>query len=259
MSKLRLFRLFESVKLGWIMGFRDFLLLGAGSRLGQWWPTIGVAIRVAFVGGLWGLVFETSSRDYVPWLASGWVVWTMLSAAITSSTESMTRSKDLMLAVPIPKEAFVVRVIVKEFLLLAQNFLVIAIVLMVFKVQISSALLLIIPGLLITAVFLYGLGLILGPLVARHRDFGPLMSSIVGVMFFVLPIMWKPQSIDSEIAHFVLGLNPLYHFLQIVRLPMLSEVPTGTNYALAMAGSVTIVFIGLRVMKKSRHRIVFWA
>jgi ABC-type polysaccharide/polyol phosphate export permease len=251
--------LMESIRLGWILGSRDFALMGVGSRLGKWWPTIGMAIRIAFVGVLWGLVLQTASGDYIPWLATGWVVWGMLSSAVTGGADSMGRSKDLMLAIPMPKEAFVVKVIVKEFLLLVQNSLLIFLVLLVFQVPITPALLLLVPGLIITAVFLYGLGLISGPLVAKYKDFGPFISSIVGVMFFVLPIMWKPESIESELAHLILGLNPLYHYLQIVRLPLLSEVPTDINYLLATAGAVVFLVIGILVMKRSRNKIVYWA
>ena len=249
----------ESLRLGWIMGSRDFALVGIGSRLGKWWPTIGLAIRIAFVGSIFGLVLGSRPFDYVPWLATGWAVWGMISSAITGGAGAMNGNKGLMLAIPMPKEAFVVKVIVKEFLLLVQNSLLIFLVLLVFQVPLTPALFLLIPGLLITTVFLYGLGLILGPLVAKYKDFGPFISSIVGVMFFVLPIMWKPESIESELAHLILGLNPLYHYLQIVRLPLLSEVPTDTNYLLAIAGAVIFLVIGILIMKKSRNKIVYWA
>jgi ABC-type polysaccharide/polyol phosphate export permease len=114
-------------------------------------------------------------------------------------------------------------------------------------------------GLIITAVFLFACGLIMGPLVAKYKDFGPFISSIIGVMFFVLPIMWKPENLESELAYFILGLNPLYHYLQIVRLPLLSEVPTVANYLLAGFGALIFLVIGLLVMNRSRNKIVYWA
>lgn len=259
MKKFATGKLAESLRLGWTLGSKDFALMGVGSRLGKWWPTIGLAIRIAFVGSIFGLVLGSRPLDYVPWLATGWAVWGMISSAITGGAGAMNGNKSLMLAIPMPKEAFVVKVIVKEFLLLVQNSLLIFLVLLVFQVPLTPALLLFIPGLLITAVFLYGLGLILGPLVARYRDFGPFISSIIGVMFFVLPIMWKPESIESELAHLILGLNPLYHFLQIVRLPLLSEVPTDLNYLLALVGAVSFLLVGLVVMAKTKNKIVYWA
>jgi ABC-type polysaccharide/polyol phosphate export permease len=241
------------------MGSKDFGLMGVGSRLGKWWPTIGLSIRVFFVGAIFGLVLRAQAPDYVPWLATGWVVWGMLSSAITGTSSALTANKSLMLAIPMPKESFIVRVIVKELLLLVQNSLLVVLVLLMFQVPITFATLLLMPGLLITSVFLYGLGLILGPLVAKYKDFGPFISSIVGVMFFVLPIVWRPESIQSELAHLILGLNPLYHFLQIVRLPLLSEVPTGLNYLLALVGAVTFLIAGVLVMNKTRNKIVYWA
>jgi ABC-type polysaccharide/polyol phosphate export permease len=249
----------ESLRLGWIMGSTDFARTRLGSVLGQAWPTIGLAIRISFVGAVLGLVLGARNTEYIPWLATGWAVWSTLSATITGRSTAFTANKSMMLAIPMPKEAFVVKVIVKEVLLLAQNSLLIFLVLLVFQVPLTPALLLLVPGLIITAVFLYGLGLMLAPLVAKYKDFGPFISSIIGVMFFVLPIMWKPESIESELAHLILGLNPLYHYLQIVRLPLLSEVPTDINYLLATAGAVVFLVIGLIVMNKTRNKIVYWA
>lgn len=247
------------LRLGWIMGVNEYSRTKAGSILGKAWPTIGLGIRIVFVGVVLGMVLGFRNNDYLPWLATGWTVWGMLSSAITGGAGAMNGNKSLMLAIPMPKEAFVLKVIVREFLFLLQNSLLIFLVLLVFQVPLTPALLLLVPGLIITAVFLYGLGLILGPLVARYKDFGPFISSIVGVMFFVLPIMWKPESIESELAHLILGLNPLYHYLQIVRLPLLSEVPTDINYLLATAGAVVFLVIGILVMKRSRNKIVYWA
>jgi ABC-type polysaccharide/polyol phosphate export permease len=249
----------EAIRLGWIMGSKDFALLSIGSRMGKWWPTIGLAIRIAFVGSIFGLVLGSRPLDYVPWLATGWAVWGMISSALTGSASALSSNKGMMLALAMPKEAFVVKVIVKELLLLVQNSLLVFAVVLITGVGVGFELLLIVPGLIITSVFLYGVGLILAPLVARYKDFGPFISSIIGVMFFVLPIMWRPESIQSDLAHLILGLNPLYHYLQIVRLPLLSEVPTDINYLLATAGAVVFLGLGMIVMKKTRNKIVYWA
>jgi ABC-type polysaccharide/polyol phosphate export permease len=249
----------EALRLGWILGSRDFTLIGLGSKLGRWWPTIGFAIRITFVGSIFGLVLGSRPADYLPWLATGWAVWGMISSSLTGSASAFASNRGMMLALAMPKEAFVVKMIVKEFLLLLQNSLLVFAVVLLTRVGVDFELLLIVPGLIITSGFLYGLGLVLAPLVARYKDLGPFISSIVGVMFFVLPIMWKPESIQSDLAHLILGLNPLYHYLQIVRLPLLSEVPTDLNYLLAIIGAVVFLVLGIMVMKKSRNKIVYWA
>lgn len=258
MRSEHLLRHWKVLRAGLLMGRQDFITMSIGSRLGKWWPTIGLSIRVTFVGLVLGLVLGMRSPDYLPWLATGWAVWGMISSAITGSAGTMNANKGLMLALPMPKEVFVVKVIARELWLLVQNLVVVLGVGLVFGVQVTPAVFLVIPGLLITAIFLYGLGLILAPLVARYKDLGPFIGSIIGVMFFVLPIMWKPDSIQSELAHLILGLNPLYHYLQIVRLPLLSEVPTVPNYLLACAGAIVLLGVGVLVIRRTQNKIVYW-
>lgn len=234
-------------------------MLGEGGRLGRLWPTIGLAIRIVLVGLIFGLVFGMPSSDYVPWLATGWAIWGMIGSTITGMASTFIQNKSLLIALPIPQEAFVLKVIVKESLLLVQNAILVIAVAILFQLRVGFEALLVVPGFLLTTVFLYGLGLTISPLVSRYKDFGPLISSIISVMFFVLPVMWKPDSIQSDLAHLILGLNPLYHYLQIVRLPLLGDLPTVTNYALAASGAAVFLAIGMFVIRKTRHKIVYWS
>ena len=152
-----------------------------------------------------------------------------------------------------------VKVVVTELLLLIQNMVLVLLVVVLSGVSINSSLLLVVPGILLTSIFLIGVGLFLAPLVAKYKDVGPFISSIVGVMFFTLPIMWKPEDIKSDLVQIVLGLNPLYHYLQIVRLPLLSEIPTGINYLLATVGAFIALILGAAMLNRTRDKIVYWA
>jgi ABC-type polysaccharide/polyol phosphate export permease len=249
----------QILKMGWVMGQRGFAVLGAGQSLGRLWPTIGLAIRITFVGIIFSLVFERRTVDYVPWLATGWAVWALISSSITSAANVFSSSKGLMLSLPIPKEAFLVKVVVTQLLLLIQNMALVLFVVVVSGVPVNISFLLCVPGVLLTSMFLIGVGFFFAPLVARYKDLGPLISSIVGVMFFTLPIMWKLEDIKSDLVQLVLGLNPLYHYLQIVRLPLLSEVPTDMNYLLATVGAFLALIVGTAVMNHTRDKIVYWA
>lgn len=249
----------SSLRMGWVMGFEDFKRLGAGTKLGRFWPTIAVLIRITFIGLVFSLVFQSDRGDYLPWLASGFITWTMMSSVITAGSLSFSSSKGLMLTLPIPKEAFILRNVVREALVFTQNLAVMAGVFLVFQTAPSGKLLLFIPGLLISLVFLTGLLMILGPLVARFKDLGQFISAIMGVMLFVLPVMWEPGRIQSDLAHLILGLNPLYHFLQVVRLPLIDQVPTDVNYLLALGGAVAVLAFGIVAMAKTRDRLVYWS
>jgi ABC-type polysaccharide/polyol phosphate export permease len=111
----------EVFRLGWIMGYQDYKMANAGSRLGRYWPTIGMAIRIAFIGTIFSVLFNSSRGDYLPWLASGWIVWGFISSAFQGSANAYISSKAMMLSLPLDKRSFVAKVIIKEGLSLLKN------------------------------------------------------------------------------------------------------------------------------------------
>ena len=249
----------EVFRLGWIMGYQDYKMSNAGSRLGRYWPTIGMAIRITLIGAIFSVLFNSSRGDYLPWLASGWIVWAFISSAFQGSANAYISSKAMMLSLPLDKRSFVLRVIIKEGLSLLQNLPLMLIVVVLFSINLGWQVLLFIPGAAITFLFLLGMGLTLGPLLARYRDIGPFISSILGVMFFVLPIMWRPQDLGDGLARIIVGFNPFYHYLQVVRLPLIGDIPTLINWSLASAGALLAITIGLFVYKKTIDKVVYWA
>ncbi len=248
----------DLMRMGWVLGKKSYSLIGVGSRLGNLWPTIGLALRIALIGLVFGLVLETRPVDYVPWLATGWAVWGMMAASINNGTASLNANKSLMLSLPMRKEVFSIEVVVRELLLLLQNSVLVIGVVLLFDPSLDWKLLLSVLGMAITAGFLVGLGWIMAPLAARYKDVGPLVSSITGVMFFLLPIMWQPERVENELVQLFLQVNPLYHYLQITRLPLLMEVPTATNYAVAFGLAMVALLIGSHAMRIQRQRIIYW-
>ena len=248
----------EVFRLGWIMGYQDYKMANAGSRLGRFWPTIGMAFRIAFIGTIFSLLFSSSRGDYLPWLASGWIVWSFLSSAFQGSAIAYVRSKVVMLSLPLDKRSFVVQAIIREALLLLQNLPLMVIVALIFGVKPSSQVLLLIPAVTITFLFLMGTGLMLAPLLARYRDVGPLIDSIFGVMFFVLPIVWRPEDLGDGFTRVIVGFNPFYHYLQLVRLPLVGDQPTLFNWSLASAGALLAIVAGMFVYKKTIDKVAYW-
>lgn len=241
------------------MGYQDYKMANAGSRLGRYWPTIGMAIRIVFIGTIFSLLFNSSRGDYLPWLASGWIVWGFISSAFQGSANAYISSKAMMLSLPLDKRSFVVKVIINQTLSLIQNLPLLIVVVILYPRTLGFEVLLFFPAALINFIFLIGTGLMLGPLLARYRDVGPFIGAIMGVMFFVLPIMWRPQDLGEGIARVIVGFNPFYHYLQLVRLPLIGDIPTLINWSLASAGALLAITIGLFVYKKTIDKVVYWA
>ena len=92
---------------------------------------------------------------------------------------------------------------------------------------------------------------------ARFRDIPQLINSIVQIVFFVTPIMWKPEllrSRDPIIADF----NPFYHLVEIVRAPLLGQLPSAKSYMAVLLITLVNVMIVGAFFARFRSRISYW-
>ena len=63
-----------------------------------------------------------------------------------------------------------------------------------------------------------------GILSTRYRDIGPLLGSLVQLLFFMTPIIWNAETLRQQGAgrwSKIIEINPLLHYLDILRAPLL--------------------------------------
>jgi lipopolysaccharide transport system permease protein len=90
----------------------------------------------------------------------------------------------------------------------------------------------------------------------RFRDVPMIVQSAMGVLFWLTPIIYYPEQLGDKAL--ILQFNPLYHLLDVLRLPILNQAPTLTNLVvclvLAIAGWIATIWL----FAKYRSRIPFW-
>jgi ABC-2 type transport system permease protein/lipopolysaccharide transport system permease protein len=79
---------------------------------------------------------------------------------------------------------------------------------------------------------------------------------MVQIVFFVTPIMWKPELLRGRA--YVAELNPFYHLLEIVRAPLLGAFPTSTNYLAVFLITLANLSIVSIFFSRFRPRISYW-
>jgi ABC-type polysaccharide/polyol phosphate export permease len=68
--------------------------------------------------------------------------------------------------------------------------------------------------------------------------------------------MWQPSQLRSY--EYLLALNPFFSMLEIVRGPLLGEIPSVTIYASALLYSALLVVLSGLLFSRVRGRIAFW-
>jgi lipopolysaccharide transport system permease protein len=121
----------------------------------------------------------------------------------------------------------------------------------------NAATLLVFPGLLLFCVNAVWVVLLLGLACVRYRDIQQLVTTLLQVSMFVTPVFWQPAQLGGDLQ-FVVQFNPLYHFIEIVRAPLLGRIaPAETWYVvagMAVAGWAVVFFM----FSRFRRRIPYW-
>ncbi len=247
---LRLFRL--SLVLGWL----DIRLRYRGSILGPFWLTLSTAIMVGALGFLYAALFKMQLHDYLPYLALSLILWNFLAALVAEGCASFTEAETMIRSIRMPYVLYALRVAIRNVIVLAHNVVVIAGVFVILRIAPGMTALLALPGLVLWAVDAMAVILLLGAFCARFRDIPPIVASVMQLAFFLSPIIWKPELFGPR-ARF-LPLNPFFALFEIVRGPLLGEVPSAYTVLSAILYSALLCVVSWSLFVRVRGRLAFW-
>ena len=244
-------------RLAWSLGWLDIRLRYRGSMLGPFWLTISTGVMVGSLGILYSTLFNMDLAEYLPFLALSQVLWAFLSALVSESCTVFTDAEAVIRSMRMPFFLFAMRVLIRNTLVLAHNVCVIVAVFAIFRVWPGSHGLLALCAVPLWIVDALALALLLGGFCARFRDILPIVNSVMQIAFFLTPVIWKPGQLGPT-AVSLLPLNPFYDMLEIMRAPLLGELPSLSVWAGAFGFSALLCALSWYFFMRARGRIAFW-
>ena len=250
----------RSLSIGLILGWQDIKQSYRRSILGQFWITIGMAVTIAAIGIVFGTIFGTPMQTYLPYLASGLIMWGLIAAIVNDGANAFIAAQSMIVQLPLPKIAHLVRVVWRSLILSAHNIILLPIVIVLVGGKTGWAILLWPVGLLLGVTALTGLALSLSVVASRFRDLPPIVNSVMTVAFYLSPVLWiKTAAGENILLDSILDWNPFYHLLQIMRMPLIGELPTNQNWIFSAVALVIFWVIGLLIFRRYENRIAYWA
>lgn len=244
--------------LSFLLGWQDLRQAYRRSVVGPFWITSGMAIQIAAMGIVFTIIFKARSEEYVPFLAVGIIVWSFISASLLESCSSLINSEAMIRQLDLPPVIYIFRSIWKNVLTFAHHLVILPILFLALQSPINFRVLLIVPGLLLLVINIIWMAILLAMISARYRDVPPIVGSVLSIIFYVTPVMWFPSLLPDGSAHLVLGLNPFYHLMQIVRLPLLGQNPTIENWALSLAFALVGLGVAYFTYRHFRRNLPYW-
>jgi lipopolysaccharide transport system permease protein len=245
--------------IGLMLGWQDIRQSYRRSVFGQLWITIGMAVTIAAIGIVFGTIFGTPMQVFLPYLASGLIMWGLISGILNEGNQAFIAAEGMIKQLPLPKIVYIVRVVWRNLIVSAHNIVIFPIVILIVGGSTSQAIFLWPLGVLLAVISLSGLALVFGIVAARYRDFPQIISAALTVAFYVTPVIWIRESIgDNELVNALVTFNPLSHILQVARLPLIGQYPSIENWTWVIASAVVFWTVGMMLFKRFEKRIAYW-
>jgi ABC-2 type transport system permease protein len=246
------------------LGWQDIRQRYRRSVLGPVWISISMAVTAVALGILYAGLFGNPLEQQLPYILVGFIAWGFISGCITDGTEVFTSNVGLIHHLPAPLSVHVYRLVWRHLLFLGHNLVIYAVMLVVFPQPLHWTGLAAIPAVVLLALNGIWVAMLLGIVSTRFRDLTPVVQSIVQLGFFLTPIVWiyedflnSPNPAIAERARLV-ELNPLMHFVEIIRRPMLGQDQMWRYWAVVLAITVVGWTLTMVVMRRYRSRVSYW-
>jgi ABC-2 type transport system permease protein len=244
------------------LGWQDIRQRYRRSVLGPIWITISMAVTAVALGVLYAGLFQNDISVQLPYILVGFIVWAFISGCISEGSEVFIANEGLIKQLPAPLSLHVYRLVWRQVLFLGHNLIVYVVMFAIFPQPLSWASLTVFPAFVLLAVNGGWAALLLGIVTTRFRDLAPIVQSLVQLLFFLTPIVWIYQDLISNPA--VAGrarlveFNPLLHFMEIIRAPLLGEPQHLRHWVVVLVITVVgwaLTFVALR---RFRSRVAYW-
>lgn len=247
---------FGAWRMWWMLAKNDVVRRYRRSRVGQLWLTLSMAVMIFGLGAVYSSLFGTSMADYLPHLGTGLVLWGLISSTIIESCSGFTENESIIRQIALPRFTYLLRTISRNLFVFAHNLIILPILYIVTGSPVNWHILLFIPGLLLVLANLAWVGYLLAILSARFRDIPQIVASIVQVAFFISPVVFKPSQL--RVDHPVLILNPFASMLEVMREPLLGNLPSVMAYLILLGLLVVGWLFTLAFAGKYSQRVVYW-
>jgi ABC-type polysaccharide/polyol phosphate export permease len=227
------------------------------SRVGQFWITLSIAVFVIGVGTFYSAVLNAPVQQYLPELACGFIIWTLISTIANEGTQTFIEAAYILQNRKLPLLAFPLRIVARNIMIFFHNALIIAFLWLLFGFGNLLYLPLAFVGLALVAVSGVALALLLGMVSARFRDIPQIIQSVFQFGFFLTPILWQADKVGGG-RELVARLNPLTHYLEVIRGPLLGRPAELENWVIAIALTLLLSAITLLFYANYRSRITYW-
>lgn len=250
---------------------RDLKLRYKNSVLGFLWSLVNpMLLMLVFTVVFTVMLPNLSVPKYPVFVMCGVLPWNFFSTAVMSSIHAVPQNGHLIKKVYFPLEILPLSTVLSNFVNFCLAFIVLFVMVLVFRVPVRPAILLLPVIMLVQLLFTSGVSMFLATLNVFYRDTGVIMEVLMQAWFFLTPVFYPLEmlpewgmvlGVELPIRRLLYILNPMASIIASYRsvlygstVAVIPHAP-GWDFLLRTAVTTAIVFvIGMAVFSRQSHR-----
>ena len=246
-----------NVQLYWWMAWQSIRQRYAGSVIGPFWVSISMGAFILAIGVVFGEIMGLRRDVFVPYLASGVIVWSSIAGIAGESCRLLYGNRHILLSLRLPFSVLPMQLLTNHLIIFAHNIVVYGVVTVVYDVPVTAGgLLMALAGLVLLMINAFWLVIVVALVCCRYRDFSEVVTIVLQFGFYLTPIVWHPSKLS--ITEHLVVLNPFAHFLAVVREPLLGGAPTALNWIVVIGSAIGGLAFALAFYTRFRTRYIYW-
>lgn len=248
----------QSLSLAWHFAVADLKVTYRTSTLGPLWQTLTLGGQLAVIIVVFTRLFDSDATEYAVHVSTGFLVWGLLVGTLSVAPSSLVASRDLIHQTTLPFFVYIFRPVLSNLFAFAHNLLVLIPVLVLFPISLNFFQLFSIVGIILVGMSLFAISTVLAIIGARVRDIELIWRGALTLAFYATPILWSPDQITSPTILALVDLNPLYHLIEVVRSPIISDMPSTSSFIFVGLLLASSTVLALLLGKRAQTRIPLW-
>lgn len=226
------------------------------STLGPLWLTTSMGVQIATMGLLVSFLFQHPFGKFIPYVCIGLIVWSLINGIISEGAMCFVAASGYITQIKRPLTTYLFQTIWRNVIVMGHNFIVYIIVAIIFVIVPNGSGILLLVAFPLVLLSLSWVGLFVGVLSARFRDVPIMLQSTFAVLFWLTPIVYYPEQLGNK--RIIVELNPFTHMIELLRAPLLGEMPSLTNWLVVIGIVLSGWLITLLFFARFRARIAYW-
>ncbi len=242
----------------WLLTVRDLRVRYSTSALGYVWSILDPLLMSAIYWFVFTQVFHRGSvgeEPYIVFLLAALLPWTWFTGAVSDSTRAFTKEAKLIRSTTIPRSIWVARIDLSKGIEFLLSIPVLAVFVLATGAHLHWQVVLWPIAIVLQAGLVYGIGLVIAPLVVFFRDLERAVKLVLRFLFYASPVVYGTQALPDSLRTLA-GFNPLAGVFGIYRSAFFPAQLHWGEVAASAVVTLVVLGVGFLVFRRSEHRVL---